>query len=653
MKYRYCLHSCVAGVSAFAYNTFMRRNLAVKLVLCAALAQAAVTRVEITGRTEIPGYNYEKVSGKVYFAVDPKLPANRRIADLSLAPRNEKGLVEFSSDLLMFRPKDGKGNGTALMEITNRGGIGSIAALHVMGAGSGEFGDGFLFEQGFTLVLVGWEWDIPEGRGLLKLYAPLAKQASGPVLAEILVDKKSTSESLGDRNMIPYTAADPSTARMTVRDTPQGARKEIPRSEWRFNAEGTRVEYDAGFDPGRFYEVVYTGKDPVVAGLGMAAIRDYISYLKESGTTQGEIKRAMTLGVSQSGRFLRTFLHDGFNADERGKKVFEGVWAHIAGAGHGDFNMRFAQPSRMSGEWNGAANPVDLPPFSPSELAAGAGKNAVPKLFLTNGSHEYWGRAASLNHVTVDGKQDAAIGSDVRIYYVAGTQHTSAANTIAMRGLVQNQTNPMEWRWFLRATLTSMNAWITNGTEPPPSRVPSPAKGELVAANAVKFPRIPGVNVAREAYAPRTLDFGPEFLSKGIATLEPPKFGSTFTTLVPQVDADGNEISGVRMPELRVPLATYTGWNLRDPKIGGADGLYALQGSMIPFARTKAAREKSGDPRPAIEERYKDESEYMRWIEATSRELARERFLLPRDIPLVMARAKVRWNALAAPSVEK
>jgi len=630
----------------------MRRNILFLLILCT-IASAAVTRIEVTGRTDIPGFNYERVTGKAYFAVDPKLAANRRIADIDLAPRNDKGLVEFSSDIMIFRPKDGKGNGTVLMEITNRGGLGSIAALHSMAAGAGEYGDGFLFEQGFTLVLTGWEWDVPEGRGLLKLHAPLAKSATGPVLAEILVDKKSTSESLGDRAMIAYTAVDPASARMTVRDTPTGPRKEIPRGEWHIDADGTHVEYAAGFDPGRFYEVVYTGKDPVVAGLGMAAVRDFISYSKEHGIEQGEIKRAMTLGVSQSGRFLRTFLNDGFNADERGKKVFEGVWAHISGAGHGDFNMRFAQPSRMSGEWNGASNPVDLPPFSPAELAAGSGKNAVPKLFLTNGSHEYWGRAASLNHVTVDGKQDVSVGPDVRIYYVAGTQHSSAANTGAMRGLVQNQTNPMEWRWFLRAMLTSMNAWITNGTEPPPSRVPSTAKGELVAASAVKFPKIPGVNVAKEAYAPRALDFGPEFLSKGVATMEPPKFGAAFATLVPQVDADGNEISGVRLPELRVPLATYTGWNLRDPKIGGAEGLYALQGSMIPFARTKAAREKAGDPRPSIEERYRDEAEYVRGIETSSRELVKERFLLDRDVALVVARAKSRWATLAAAGVEK
>jgi hypothetical protein len=643
-----------APPQTFEYNTHMRRTLACVVFLCAALAHAAVTRVEIASRTPIPNSNYEKITGAVYFALDPKLPANRRIADIGLAPRNAKGLVEFSSDLIVFRPKDGKGNGTALLEITNRGGLGSITALHSIGANTGEYGDQFLFEQGYTLVLVGWEWDIPEGRNLLKLHAPAAHGVSGPVAAEILVDKKSTSESLGDRFMVAYPVADRATAKMTVRDSPYGPRREIPASEWRVSADGTRAEYPAGFEPGKFYEVVYTAKDPPIAGLGLAATRDYISYLKEHGFEKpGEIKRAMTLGVSQSGRFLRSFLYDGFNADERGAKVFDAVWAHIAGAGRGGFNMRFAQPSRMTGQWNGLDNPSDLPPFSPAKIAAASGPDAVPKLILTNGSHEYWGRAASLLHVTVDGKQDAAIPAGVRIYYVAGTQHTSATDTGAFKGLAQNQTNPMEWRWFLRATLTNINAWITKGTEPPPSVVPSIAKGDLVPAARVNFPKIPGIHVPGQAYSPHELDFGPEFAEKGIASIEPPKIGAAYITLVPQVNDDGNETSGIRLPELRVPLATYTGWNLRDPKAGGAQGLYPLQGSMIPFPRTKADRERSGDPRPSIEERYKDEFDYLRRIEGMAKELARERFLLERDIPLVVARAKGRWQTLAAAGVAK
>jgi hypothetical protein len=290
---------------------------------------------------------------------------------------------------------------------------------------------------------------------------------------------------------------------------------------------------------------------------------------------------------------------------------------------------------------------VDLAPFTPGELLAGAAKAGVaPKVFLTNGSHEYWGRAASLNHTSADGGRDRDIVPEARVYYVAGTQHVAAANTAGMRGVVQNPTNPMEWRFFLRAMLTSMNAWISHGTTPPASQTPSVAKGELVAVGAVKFPKIPGVAVPKESYAPVALDFGPGFASMGIASVEPPSSGAPFATLVPQVNADGNESSGVVLPDLRVPLATYTGWNLRDPQSGAPEGLYALQGSMIPFARTRAEREKSGDPRLSIEERYRDQAEYLRRIEAAARQLVLQRYLLERDMPLIVARARVRWESL-------
>jgi hypothetical protein len=334
--------------------------------------------------------------------------------------------------------------------------------------------------------------------------------------------------------------------------------------------------------------------------------------------------------------------------------VFDGLWAHISGAGRGNFNQRFAQPSRMSGQWNGIGNPVDLEPFTPGELLAGAAKVGVaPKMFLSNGSHEYWGRAASLNHTSRDGKQDIDTPAEARVYYVAGTQHTSAGNTAAMRGLVQNQTNPVEWRFFLRAMLVAMNAWITDGVPPPASQAPSISKGELVAANALKFPKIPGVAVPKEAYAPRTLDFGPEFFTKGIAAIEPPKLGAAFVTLVPQVNADGNETSGVLLPGVRFPLATYTGWNLRDPQTGAPEGLYPLQGSMIRFARTKAERERSGDPRLSVEERYKNAADYARRIEAAAKELVLQRFLLERDAAIAIAQAKVRWESVMGPATAK
>jgi len=583
----------------------------------AACIQAAVTRVEIAETVDLSGY--ERIAGKVYFAVDPMLPANRAIADIELAPRNAAGLVEFSADLLVLRPKDAaKSNGTAFLEIANRGSQPFFGALNI-GGGRGmhsaqDLGDHFMLEQGYTLVWVGWQFDVNSGANSVKLYAPTVAGLTGRVRTEILVNQKSTSQAL------PYPPASVASGTLTVRDQAHGQQMGIPSDQWKLN--GDRIEFAAGFEPGRLYDFVYTAKDPTVAGLGMAAVRDYISYIKQ----RGEVKRAIGAGISQSGRFLRTFLADGFNGDEKGKKVFDGVWAHVAGGGHGDFNQRFAQPSRTSGQFSGVDFPTDLPPFAPDELLAKSAKAGVaPKLLLSNGSHEYWGRAAGLNHVSEDGKHDVAPSSDVRIYYVAGTQHGAGGGP---NPSVQNPTNPMDWSYFQRAMLVALNKWITDGTAPPSSQIPRIDKDQLVTAPALRFPRIPSVNVVKEAYAPTRPDSG------------------AYPALVPQVDTDGNETSGIRLPELRFPLATYMGWNLRSPSVGAPTEQFPLIGSMIAFPKTRAEREKSGDPRLSIEERYKDQQEYLDKIESAARELAKQRFLLDADVPQVVAKAKLRWEQL-------
>ena len=607
----------------------LRRVFAVT-TLCAALvtlSQAAVTRVDVTEKADLAGY--ERIAGKVYFAVDPKLPANRGIVDIELAPRNAAGLVEFSADLVVLRPKDAaKSNGTAFLEIANRGTQPFYGALNI-GGGRGarteqDLGDRFMLDQGFTLVWVGWQFDVNPGPNSVKLYAPLLAGVTGKVRTEILVNQKSTGQAL------PYPAASVASGTLTVRDKADGQRLAIPSDQWKLEGD-SRIEFAAGFEPGRLYDFVYTAKDATVAGLGMAAVRDYIAYSKQ----RGEVKRAIGAGISQSGRFLRTFLADGFNADEQGKKVFDGVWAHVAGGGNGDFNQRFAQPSRTSGQFSGVDFPTDLPPFQPDELLAKSVKAGVaPKLLLSSGSHEYWGRAAALNHISVDGKRDVGFSPDVRMYYVAGTQHSTGGGT---NPTVQNPTNPMDWSFFQRAMLVALNKWITDGTPPPASQVPRIDKDQLVTAPALRFPKIPGVNIVKAAYAPRRLDL----------SNEPPKAGEAFPALIPQVDADGNETSGIRLPELRVPLATYMGWNLRNPSVGAPTEQFPLIGSMVAFPKTRVDREKSGDPRLSIEERYPSQQEYLAKIEAAARDLAKQRFLLEADIPQVVARAKQRWEQLA------
>ena len=635
-------------------NPMLRRNI---LTLCfaALCAQAAVTKVEITERADLPMMNYERITGKVYFAVDPKLPNNQIIRDIGLAPVNSKGLVEFSSDIYVLRPKDPKkSNGTALLEISNRGGKGTLGMFDLANGGqlrtAEDFGDPMLFEQGYTLVWVGWEWDIPSRPGLMHLYAPVIKGITGPVRSQIVTEKRETSVSLGDRTQVPYAVADMNGGTLTVRDDITAPRTTIPRDQWRFSADGTHIEYSAGFEPGRIYDVVYTGKDPAVVGLGPAAVRDYITYMKHDG----EVKRAIAFGTSQSGRFLRNFVYDGFNADEQGRQVFDGVWAHVAGAARGNFNYRFAQPSRDGMPRLNLLYAVDVFPFTDapetdegrtdSVLARAQAAHVVPKMFYTNGSFEYWGRGASLIHTSLDGKQDSAPVSTTRIYYLAGTQH--GANARPQRTVTQNVPNPADYRFVMRALLTAMNNWITTGAQPPDSQIPHVGKDNLVQVSALNFPKIPGIELPKEPTPVLRLDYGPDFRSKGIITVEPPKIEGRFTVLVPQVDRDGNETSGIRLPDQVVPLATYTGWNLRDPKIGAPDAMFDMVGSMIPFARTKSEREKSGDPRPSIEERYTSREEYLRKVEAAAQPLVKEGLMLQSDVPKYVEKAGQRWDML-------
>ena len=629
------------------------------LLLLSALASSAlwagVTRVDITQRNDLAFVNYEEIIGKVYFAVDPKLPRNQIIVDLDRAPRNAQGLVEFSSDLYVLKPKDpAKSNGTALLEISNRGGKGLFSMFDLSSSRqlrtAADLGDPLLFESGYTLVWVGWEFDVPDRSGILKLYAPVIHGITGPVRSEIMVDRRATTASLGDRAQIPYAVADESSATLTFRDKPTSPRMIIPRDQWQFNAAATGVEYPDGFEPGRIYEVVYTAKDPAVVGLGPAAIRDYISYMKD----RGEVKRAIGFGTSQSGRFLRKFLYDGFNADEQGHRVFDGLWAHVAGAGRGSFNHRFAQPSRDAHTWMNFFYPTDLFPFTDepetdgaiagSMLARAKKDNVVPKIFYTNGSYEYWGREAGLIHITADGKKDVAPPPTTRIYYLAGTQH--GANARPVKNNTQNLANPQDYRFAMRALLVDMNSWITNGAAPPASQIPHVDKDNLVTPSALAFPKIPGVNVPTEPAFAWHLDFGPDFATKGIVAYDPPKVGKPFPTLVPQVDRDGNETSGIRLPELAVPLATYTGWNLRAASIGAPDEIQSMMGSFIPFAKTKADREKTGDPRPSIEERYSSKEEYLKKVDAAGRELVAQHFLLESDVEKIKEKASARWDSL-------
>lgn len=631
---------------------------AILLLLPYALpARARVVRVEITERSPLPCYaGYERIVGRIHFAVDPTLPANHLITDLAPAPRNAQGLVEFTSDLFMLRPVDpAKRNGTALFEVSNRGGRGMLGMFDLGGKPdpqtTDDLKDPLLFRQGFTLVWVGWEWDVPVAPGILRVEVPHIAGVSGLVRAEIVTNYPAHRASLGDRKQTPYPASDAQSATMTWRDDPAGPVQEVPRSQWRLVGGNTHVEFDPGFQPGRIYDVIYRANDPAVSGLGLAGIRDYISYLKQTHA----VEHAIGFGTSQSGRLLRDFVYEGFNADENGGRVFDGVWAHVAGAGRGSFNLRFGQPSRDGHPRLNRFYPTDIFPFTdlPERdagitdgiLARAQAANVTPKIFYTDGSYEYWGRGAALIHIRIDGKGDFAPAPDSRIYFIAGTQHGPAANPV--RHDTENPANPQDYRFAMRALLLDMQAWVGNNVEPPVSRLPLIVNNQLVSPQGLNFPRIPGMHVPTQPYRVYRLDFGPDFRRRGIIDFEPPKIGKPFPILVPQVDADGNEIAGIRLPELAAPLATYTGWNLRSAAIGASDVVYDMVGSYLPFPRTRAERQQTRDPRLSIEERYDSREQYLEKVTAAAEDLVHARLLLPDDVSRIVARAAARWDSLA------
>ncbi len=646
---------------------------------------AGVVRVEIQSRSDVLGGRafglagaYEKLVGKVYFAVDPANPINRIITDIDKPPRNAEGKVEFSSDLYVLKPKQPeRGNGAALYEVSNRGRKGMLTFFNraagsrestvdrAMGSldptSEAEFGDGFLMRQGYTLVWLGWQWDPPQKPGLMRLYAPAARGIKGVVRADFVLTEKVTAHLLSDREHIPYRVADPDDpqAALTVHDKIESPRRTIPRGQWKFSADRTSVEMAAGFEPHKIYEVVYTAQDPVLVGLGPAAVRDFFSHLKYGPAAPGTspipgIRRAYAFGVSQSGRFLRTFLYYGFNQDEDGRQVFDGVMAHVAGGGRGSFNHRFAQPSRDAHPFMNFFYPTDIFPFTDVEqtdpetgltdglLARVQKSRTAPRIFYTNSSYEYWGRAASLIHTSVDGKSDAPIPDHVRIYTFAGAQHGPSPFP-PVRTIGQQLNNPNDFRWTMRALLVAMDRWVTEGTAPPSSVYPRIADGTLVAPEAVDFPKIPGVVYSTRIHKAYRADYGPQWKS-GVVTQEPPKIGKPFPMLVSQVDADGNETGGLKMPELAAPLATYTGWNLFNAHSGPTDEISSMQGSYIPFPRNRATRERSGDPRGSIEERYRDREQYLGMVSGAALALIEQGYLLDQDLPAILKQARQRWE---------
>jgi Alpha/beta hydrolase domain len=645
---------------------------------------ARVTRVEISSRHDVLGGKtfgdagaYERVVGRVYFSVPVANPHNQRIVDLGNAENLKNGEVEFSADFVAVRPKDvHKGNGSMLLEIPNRG---HSRILSLVDGGDEDLakdsGDGWLLRNGFTVVSLGWQWDA-DGADALKLYTPIAKEhgktITGLLRGDFMLPKAMDDVPLGHYfvgrvggDEYPVSAPNDARNALTVRDTREGPRMAIPRRDWDFAhvvggklvPSNRHIHLTGGFQPGKIYEYVYVVADPVVAGCGFAAVRDFAAYAKHASDAVTPAARVYGEGISQNGRFLRDFLYQGFDADEDGQMALDGVLAHVAGAGRGNFNYRFAQPSRDAQPTSSIFFPTDIFPFTDQpETDPVSGETAglldrvvkdkiVPKIFFSNTSYEYWGRVAALIHVSADGKRDMDVSEKVRIYHFTGLQHYSGPFPPAKGEadtLGQLPQSPLPVKYFWRSMIANMDAWVRNGTAPPASSYPKIADGTLVPFSEFAFPSIPRVNRPREANAAYHMDYGPRF-AQGIFETQPPKAGAQFPVLVPAVDEDGNERAGVRLPEIAVPLATYTGWSLRDSSIGAPEQRCAFVGSYVPFARTAEERKKSGDPRKSLAERYGSRQDYLSRFTKALDELVAAHWILAEDRAAMLRLGEREW----------
>ena len=532
--------------------------------------------------------------------------------------------------------------------------------------------------QGYSLLWSAWNWDVRPGNGRLQIDLPIATEDGKPIeqfiAAEIVLSfarERVKSQPLAWGGSRCYPAADPSDtseARLTVRDEPRGERIAIPRGKWRFaRLEGdkiipdpTSIYLESGFEPGRIYELVYKVRDPRVVGLGLAAVRDAISFFRfetadsegtpnplavadSSGVLKPDSEKAYIYGVSQSGRFITHMIWQGFHVDEAGRMVFDGARIHVAGGGKGGFNSRFAQTTHHPSHLEGNYMPADFQPFNylPDDDPGSRGGNdvlsaakklgKVPYIMITNNELEYWTRSASLIHTDVTGTKDAAVHDKVRIYMTNGAPHRGVGSL--ERRIYEHTLNPLDVSPVLRALLVAMDRWVSDGVEPPPSRYPRIDRGELISAAEHKrrFPAIPGSRHPGVNLQPPRVDYGERFWSEGIMTIVPPRMGEPYNTLVPAFDADGNGIGGIRLPELAAPLGTYQGWNVRRAEFNTPQFLGRFEGSFWPFALTETERKRVDDPRPSIESRYAGKEQYLAKVTEAVNDLIARGFMLKED----------------------
>jgi len=647
------------------------------IALAPAAIRAEVTRVEITSHQDVLSGKafgtvgaYEKLVGKVYFAVDPDNSHDKIIADVDKAPRNAQGKVEFSADLYILRPKDSaRGNGVVLLDVVNRGRLGVINTFNRAKGSTdpttdADFGDGLLMREGYTIVAVGWEFEVPKARdkNLIGLQAPIATDNGKPITGWIspwfIPDKNSESyEYTTEYNTDVYPPLDPKNPayRLTVREGWVATQHLIPREDWQFGRlENGQVSGNpnwltvkGGIKAGQTYQLTYESKNPTVAGLGFAALRDMASAMKNNSDAIVHAKFVYTYGASQVGRYQRQLVYEGFTTDEQGRRAIDALFIHTGGTSFGSFNKRFALPNEL-GSFTETVFPIryevttDPVTGKRDGLSARIPAGLEPKIFFVDSGSEYWdrGRVAALRHLSMDGLEDLPDPPNVRIFTLAGAKHGPGSWPPADSALQALKVNPNDYRWAQRALLVALDHWTRQGVTPPPSRHPQLSDGTLVAQRDIKFPNLQGVQ-------------WPVHVPGGFRADVPGVF-SVLPFIVPQVDSDGNDMGGIRLPEQAVPLGTYTDWAFRSEQTGASDTLMAMAGSYIPFAKTRGDRDKSHDPRLSVEERYGTRAEYVHRVEEAAKKLAQERYLLDEDVAPIVAAAGQHWDwTMATASVSQ
>ena len=649
-----------------------------------------VTRIEITNRGTLAGGKsfgaagaYEYLTGILHFASDPEHPDHAVICDLALAPVNAQGRVEHRAEFHLLKPVAAQSNGRVIVDSINRGNMTAVplfnsTARRTDGNPDVSPGNGYLFRAGYSVLAIGVQWDPPESPERMRAWYPEALTESERICGQNFVqwwpNKTTLHQLLSDAGHKPYPTADinDASAVLTVREHQDGEPSVIPRNRWHFaktvagKPEPHRdyVYLEGGFQPGKIYELTYTAIGAPIVGLGFLAYRDAASFLKHASAAQGNplagaVKYAYAYGQSMNGRWLREFLYCGLNRDESGRIAFDGMLANTGSSRRGEFNIRFGQPSTNILRAPGNTYPFAFEATPDALLGANRGlldrsraKGSMPKLIQTNSGMEYWWSGASLGHTTVDGTKDFDPPSDVRLYYLCGAQHGPGALPLSDRNpdgfQAKQPLNTLDYRPAMRALLEALDQWVRFGVEPPPSRIPRIDEGTAVSRESLQaqYTKIPGA--AWLAHLPQRLrmDFGPEAES-GIVRYPPQENGS-YPVLVSAMDADCNDVAGVRLPDVAVPLATYTGWNVRHESMGQAGLMTSgapLFGTTLVFARSRDEREACGDPRRSIDERYASKADYLAKVRAAAEALVRGRYLLEEDIERTVAVAGEKWDA--------